>query len=60
MRVLPANPAAIALACAVAGDAMANLVEFTELFDVDVDQFAGTLALVAPHRLSWFQRSEPD
>jgi hypothetical protein len=39
---------------------MANLVEFTELFDVDVDQFAGTLALVAPHRLSWFQRSEPD
>ena len=59
MRVLPANPAAIALACAVAGDAMADLIEFTELFDVDVDQFAGPLALVAPHRLGWFQRSEP-
>ena len=36
---------------AVAGDAVADLVEATELLDVDVDELAGMLAFVAPHRL---------
>ena len=53
MDELPADAAAVALAGAVAGDAMADLVELAELFDVDVDQLAGPLALVAA---GWFGR----
>ena len=37
MDELPADPAAAALTGAVAGDAVADPVEFTELFDVDMD-----------------------
>jgi hypothetical protein len=48
---LTADPAAVALAGPVAGDAMADLVELAELFDVDVDQLARPLALVAAWRL---------
>src|SRR3981189_1987959 len=36
MEELPSDAAAVALALAVAGDAMADLVEFAELFDVAV------------------------
>ena len=32
---------AVALAGPVTGDPMANAIEFAELFDVDVDKFAG-------------------
>ena len=46
---------AVALASAIAGDAMADLVELAELFDVDVDQLAGLLALIASHRLGRLQ-----
>src|SRR5258708_16325999 len=46
MDELPADTAAVALALAVTGDAVADLVEFAELFDVDVDHLAGLLALV--------------
>src|SRR3954452_11750665 len=35
---------------------MANAVEATELFDIDVDQFAGMLALVAANRRGGFER----
>jgi hypothetical protein len=38
------------LAGSITGDAMAYSVELAELFDVDVDQFAGMFALIAPHR----------
>ena len=41
----------VALPAAVAGDAVADLVEAAELLDVDVDELAGVLAFVAPHRL---------
>src|SRR4051794_41029987 len=41
----------VALPPAVAGDAVADLVEAAELLDVDVDELAGVLAFVAPHRL---------
>jgi hypothetical protein len=53
MDELPANTAAVALALAVAGDAMAYPIELAELFDVDVDHLAGPLALVAA---GWFGR----
>src|SRR5260370_641287 len=51
MEELPSDAAAVALALAVAGDAMADLVELAELFDVDVDHLAGPLALVAAGRV---------
>jgi hypothetical protein len=35
---------------------VADLIEFTEFFDVNVDQLAGMLALVAPQRLGRLQR----
>src|SRR4051794_22702388 len=35
---------------------MADPVEAAELFDIDVDQFAGMLALVAAHRRRGFER----
>jgi hypothetical protein len=47
MNELPANPAALVRAGAVAGDAVADPVEFAELPDVDVDQFARPLPLIA-------------
>ena len=45
------TPRALALAGAIAGDAVADALEAAELLDVDVDQLAGMLALVAAHRL---------
>jgi len=53
-----AAAAPIALASAVARDAMADTVDSAELFDVDVDEFAGVLAFIAAHRLSRFQGPE--
>jgi hypothetical protein len=58
MDELPTNAAAVALASAVAGDAVANLIEPAELFDVDMDQFAGTLALVSALRLRRLQAAQ--
>ena len=52
---LPADAAAVALAGAIAGDAVADLVETTELFDIDVDHLAGSGALIAAHRLGRLQ-----
>lgn len=60
MHVLPARPPAtgaqVALAGSIAGDAVADPVEFTELFDVNVDQLTRVLALIAPDRLGRLQR----
>src|SRR5215217_7639788 len=50
--------ARLALPPAVPGDAVADLVEATELLDVDVDELAGMLAFVAPHRLGRLEVSE--
>jgi hypothetical protein len=47
VQVLPAGAALIALAGAVAGDAVADAVDPAELLDVNVDQLARMLALVA-------------
>jgi hypothetical protein len=40
VQILPADPSRIALASAIAGDPVADLVEFAELLDVDVDNLA--------------------
>src|SRR5205814_2400932 len=49
---------AVALAFAVAGDAVTYLVELAELFDVDVDHLAGPLALVSAGWFGWFQGAQ--
>src|SRR6266478_5437487 len=56
MNELPADAAAVALAGAVAGDAVADAVEASELLDVDVDHLAGVLALIAADRLDRVKR----
>src|SRR3954463_6222909 len=53
---LPSDAPALALTGSVAGDAMADPVEAAELFDIDVDQFAGLFALVAANRRGGFER----
>src|SRR5215212_9079800 len=53
---LPSDAPALALTGSVAGDAMADPVEAAELFDIDVDQFAGMLTLVAANRRGGFER----
>src|SRR5207302_10899939 len=58
MQIFPADPAAVALTLAIAGDAVADLLETTELFDIDVDDLAGVLALVAAYRLGRLQGRE--
>ncbi len=58
VQILPADASSVALAGAVAGDAVARSVEAAELLDVDVDELAGVLAFVAPYRLGRFERLE--
>src|SRR4051795_10457019 len=53
---LPSDAPALALTGSVAGDAIADTVEAAELFDIDVDQFAGMFALVAANRRGGFER----
>ena len=57
--VLPTNPPVIALPGPVTRDAVADPVESAELFDVDVDQFAGVIALVAADGLDRLQCPQP-
>src|SRR3954447_15998113 len=53
---LPSEAPAFALTGSIAGDAMADAVEAAELFDIDVDQFARMLTLVAANRRGRFER----
>src|SRR3954466_4765028 len=53
---LPSDAPALALPRSIAGHAMADAIEATELFDIDVDQFAGMLTLVAANRRGRFKR----
>src|SRR5215213_2897652 len=53
---LPPDAPALALTGSIAGDAMADAVEAAELFDIDVDQFAGMRAFVAANRRGGFER----
>src|SRR5258708_35084304 len=54
-----AAAAPVALACAIAGDAVADAIDPAELLDIDMDELAGVLALVAAHRLGRLQRPQP-
>jgi hypothetical protein len=47
----PAGAAMVAVSSAVAGDAVADLIEPAKFFDVDVNRLARMFALVAPQRL---------
>src|ERR1700730_14354942 len=55
MQILPADPAAVALAGTVAGDAVTSALEAAELLDVDVDDLAGVFAFIATDRLGRLQ-----
>jgi len=59
MDELPADAAAVALANPIAGDAMADPIETTELFDIDVDHLARCGALIAARRLGRLQVAYP-
>src|SRR5208283_2319326 len=59
MDKFPAHATRVALPFAVACDAMTGSAEPPELLDIDVDQFAGILALVASHGLGWLQIAHP-
>src|ERR1700689_2969298 len=59
MHIFPADPSGLALACAIAGDAVTNAIEFAELLDVDVEDLAGSCAFVATDRLGRFERRKP-
>jgi hypothetical protein len=58
MDVLPADTTAIAVAGAVAGDAVAYVIELAELFDVEVDHLAGLLMLISARWLGRFQGTQ--
>src|SRR3981189_2203272 len=56
---LPADAATVALAGPITGDAVTDLVETTELFDIDVDHIARSGPLIAAHRLARLQVADP-
>src|SRR5579863_5290848 len=62
MDKLPTQPlaaaATVALAAAIAGDAMADTIDAAKLFDVDVDQLARVLAFIAADGFARFQRAQ--
>jgi hypothetical protein len=59
MDELPADAAAVALAGAVAGDAVPDPIKAAELFDVDMDHLARRFALVADDRHGRLQILDP-
>ena len=57
--VLPADAATVALAGPITGNAVTDLVETTELFDIDVDHLARSGPLITAHRLGRLQVAYP-
>jgi hypothetical protein len=59
VQVFPARPltasSCVALASTITGDAMADLIEPSKLFDIDVDQFAWAFTLVASDGFGRFE-----
>jgi len=55
---LPAGGLATAMAGATAGDAMADAVEAAEFLDIEMDDLAGLVALVAWARVLLFEAGE--
>ena len=52
---LPADAPGIALAVAVACNAMADAVEFTQFLDIHIDHLAGAVPVITDHRLGRLQ-----
>ena len=52
---IPAGAAALVRTSPIAGDAVADTLETPELFDVDVNDLAWVLALIAAFRLGRLQ-----
>src|SRR5215475_9259212 len=59
VQIFPADPAGVALSGSIAGDPVTDPVELAQLFDVDMDDLTGMLALIAADRLGRLQGSEP-
>src|SRR5262249_40432313 len=57
---LPADAmVAIDRARIATGDAMSHRADAAKLLDIEMDELAGVLALIAADRLRWLQRGEP-
>src|SRR5215212_5681405 len=56
---IPAGAAALVRATRIAGDAVADTLETPEFFDVDVNDLAWALALIAAFRLDGLQVAYP-
>jgi hypothetical protein len=54
-----AAAAPVALAAAIASDAVADAIDAPELLDIDVDQLARSLALISTDRLDRFESPQP-
>src|SRR5271156_4189133 len=59
MHILPSDPAGVALAVPVAGDAVTDAIELAQLLDVDMDDLARVGSLIAADRLGWLKRQQP-
>jgi hypothetical protein len=58
MHRLPSDPAGVALAVPVAGDAVTDAIELAELLDVDVEDLARGGALITADRLGRLERGQ--
>src|SRR6266852_6612791 len=58
MDELPADATGVALALAVAGDAVADLIELAEFLDIDVDHLARPIPFVATGRRGRLQGTQ--
>ena len=58
MHILPSDPAGVALAVPVAGDAVTDAIELAELLDVDVEDLARGGALITADRLGRLERGQ--
>ncbi|PBB89961.1 hypothetical protein CK215_24720 [Mesorhizobium sp. WSM3864] len=59
MDKLPSDAAAVGLSLSIAGNAVAETIEATELLDVDVDHLDWHVALIAANRLGRFHIPKP-
>jgi len=58
VNVMPADASRVALPGAIAGDAVSDVIEASELLDTDVDDLAWRIALVARAGLLRFKRAQ--
>jgi hypothetical protein len=58
MHVFPPDPSGLALACAIAGDAMADAIELAQLLDVDVEDLSWSGPFIATDWLGRIERRQ--